>query len=73
MRLLEALSESYELPVLALSKLDSISALISNAVQDDGISPEEFKLALDEMGKTRTNEGRYTTKKKKTNPPQKKD
>ena len=37
--------------VIALSKLDSITGVISNALRDGHISPEEFKLVLDEMEK----------------------
>ena len=38
-----------EIRVLALSKLNSITDVISNALRDGHISPEEFKLVLDEM------------------------
>ena len=40
-----------EIRVLALSKLNSITDVISNALRDGRISPEEFKLVLDEMDK----------------------
>ena len=40
-----------EIRVIALSKLDSITGVISNALRDGHISPEEFKLVLDEMEK----------------------
>ena len=40
-----------EIRVLALSKLNSIKDVVSNALRDGQISPEEFKLVLDEMEK----------------------
>ena len=40
-----------EIRVLALSKLNSITDVISNALRDGHISPEEFKLVLEEMEK----------------------
>ena len=40
-----------EIRVLALSKLNSITDVISNALRDGRISPEEFKLVLDEVEK----------------------
>ena len=40
-----------EIRVLALSKLNSITGVISNALRDGHISPEEFKLVLDEVEK----------------------
>ena len=40
-----------EIRVLALSKINSITDVISNALRDGRISPEEFKLVLDEMEK----------------------
>ena len=40
-----------EIRVLALSKLNSITDVISNALSDGHISPSEFKLVLDEVEK----------------------
>ena len=50
-RLLVKAKKHDEIRVLALSKLNSITDVISNALRDGHISPEEFKLVLDEMDK----------------------
>ena len=50
-RLLVKAKKHDEIRVLALSKLNSITNVISNALRDGRISPEEFKLVLDEMDK----------------------
>ena len=50
-RLLVKAKKHDEIRVLALSKLNSITDVISNALRDGRISPEEFKLVLDEMDK----------------------
>ena len=50
-RLLVKATKHDEIRVLALSKLNSITDVISNALRDGRISPEEFKLVLDEMEK----------------------
>ena len=50
-RLLVKAKKHDEIRVLALSKLNSITGVISNALRDGHISPEEFKLVLDEMEK----------------------
>ena len=50
-RLLVKAKKHDEIRVLALSKLNSITDVISNALRDGRISPEEFKLVLDEMEK----------------------
>ena len=50
-RLLVKAKKHDEIRVLALSKLNSITDVISNALCDGRISPEEFKLVLDEMDK----------------------
>ena len=50
-RLLVKAKKHDEIRVLALSKLSSITDVISNALRDGQISPEEFKLVLDEVEK----------------------
>ena len=50
-RLLVKAKKHDEIRVIALSKLDSITGGISNALRDGHISPKEFKLVLDEMEK----------------------
>ena len=50
-RLLVKAKKHDEIRVLALSKLNSITDVISNALRDGHISPEEFKLVLDEVKK----------------------
>ena len=50
-RLLVKAKKHDEIRVLALSKLSSITDVISNALRDGHISPEEFKLVLDEVEK----------------------
>ena len=50
-RLLVKAKKHDEIRVLALSKLNSITDVISNALRDGHISPEEFKLVLDEIEK----------------------
>ena len=50
-RLLVKAKKHDEIRVLALSKLNSITDVISNALRDGRISPEEFKLVLDEIDK----------------------
>ena len=50
-RLLVKAKKHDEIRVLALSKLNSIKDAISNALRDGHISPEEFKLVLDEVEK----------------------
>ena len=50
-RLLVKAKKHDKIRVLALSKLNSITDVISNALRDGRISPEEFKLVLDEMDK----------------------
>ena len=50
-RLLVKAKKHDEIRVLALSKLNSITDVISNALRDGRISPEEFKLVLDEIKK----------------------
>ena len=49
-RLLVKAKKHDEIRVLALSKLNSITDVISNALRDGRISPEEFKLVLDKYG-----------------------
>ena len=56
-RLLVKAKKHDEIRVLALSKLNSITDVISNALRDGHISPEEFKLVLDEIEKIWSNEG----------------
>ena len=48
-RLLVKAKKHDEIHVLALSKLNSITDVISNALRDGHISPVEFKLVLDEV------------------------
>ena len=50
-RLLVKAKKHDEIRVLALSKLNSITGVISNALRDGHISPEEFKLVLNEVEK----------------------
>ena len=50
-RLLIKAKKHDELRVLAEAKLNTISSHISQALQDDQISDEEYKLVLDEMDK----------------------
>ena len=50
-RLLVKAKKHDEIRVLALSKLNSITDMISNALRDGHISPEEFKLVLNEIEK----------------------
>ena len=45
-RLLVKAKKHDEIRVIALPKLDSITGVISNALRDGHISPEEFKLVL---------------------------
>ena len=50
-RLLVKAEKHDDIRVLSLSKLNSITDVISNALRDGHISPEEFKPVLDEMDK----------------------
>ena len=50
-RLLVKAKKHDEIRVLALSKLSSMTDVISNALRDGHITPEEFKLVLDEVEK----------------------
>ena len=52
-RLLVKAKKHDEIHVLALSKLNSITDIISNSLRDGHISPEEFKAVLNEEEKYR--------------------
>ena len=66
-RLLVKAKKHDEIRVLALSKLNSITDVISNALRDGHISPEEFKLVLDEIEKYGLMKAKIREKTRKAN------
>ena len=69
-RLLVKAKKHDKIRVLALSKLNSITNVISNALRDERISPEEFKLVLGEMEKYGQMKASIREKTRKAHAPQ---